>query len=334
MDRRSSSPTAPPAPTRRPRSAPAWPRPRWRSGSAGRPAIWRRRSPTARRSRSSPTRATGPLDLIRHDAAHVMAEAVCELYPGTKVSIGPPIENGFYYDFEFPEGVTVTEADLERIEAKMARAHRRRRALRAHRHPGRGGAGALPSRGSALQGRADRGPDRRRGGRDRLAVPRTAPSPTSAAVPTAPSTGRIAAIKLNSLAGAYWRGDETRQMLTRIYGTAFFSKQDLAAHLERIEQAKARDHRKLGPQLDLFMFREESPGMPFWLPQGTVLLKLIREPGRRPARQARLRRDPHARGHGRRPLAPLRATTRTTARTCTSPSPPSAIATRATGASR
>ena len=82
-------------------------------------------------------------------------------------------------------------------------------------------------------------------------------------------------MKLSSVAGAYWRGDETRQMLTRIYGTAFFSRKDLDEHLERIEQARARDHRRLGPELDLFMFSEESPGMPFWLPQGTVLLDLI-----------------------------------------------------------
>ncbi len=93
--------------------------------------------------------------------------------------------------------------------------------------------------------------------------------------PHGPSTGRIKALKLNSVAGAYWRGDESRPMLTRIYGTAFFSKKDLAAHLERIEQAKARDHRRLGPQLGLFMLREEAPGMPFWLPNGTTLLHLI-----------------------------------------------------------
>src|SRR4029079_16253187 len=93
--------------------------------------------------------------------------------------------------------------------------------------------------------------------------------------PHAPSTARVKAVKLNSVAGAYWRGDETRQMLTRIYGTAFFSRRDLDEHLERIEQAKARDHRRLGPELGLFMFSEESPGRPFWLPQGTVRLDLI-----------------------------------------------------------
>jgi threonyl-tRNA synthetase len=99
--------------------------------------------------------------------------------------------------------------------------------------------------------------------------------------PHGPSTGRIRAFKLNSVAGAYWRGDENRQMLTRIYGTAFFSKKDLEEHLERIEQAKARDHRRLGPQLGLFTLLPEAPGMPFWLPNGTVLLRLVENEVRR-----------------------------------------------------
>src|SRR5204862_7516204 len=99
--------------------------------------------------------------------------------------------------------------------------------------------------------------------------------------PHGPSTKRIKAFKLLSVAGAYWRGDETRQMLTRVYGTAFLSQEDLDAHLERLEQARARDHRKLGRELDLFMFSELSPGSPFWLPNGMVLfnelLRLVRE---------------------------------------------------------
>ena len=136
--------------------------------------------------------------------------------------------------------------------------------------------------------------------------------------PHAPSTGRIKAIKLNSVAGAYWRGDENREMLTRIYGTAFFSKKDLDAHLERIEEAKARDHRRLGPQLGLFMLRDEAPGMPFWLPNGTTLLRLIEARGPRAAAQARLQGDRDAAGARRGALAPLRATGTTTARTCTS----------------
>ena len=106
--------------------------------------------------------------------------------------------------------------------------------------------------------------------------------------PHGPSTGRIGAFKLTSLAGAYWRGDETRQMLTRIYGTAFLDKKELEQHLERLEQARERDHRKLGPELDLFQFRPEAPGMPFWLPQGTVLLRLI---------EAEVRKQLDARGY-------------------------------------
>jgi threonyl-tRNA synthetase len=106
--------------------------------------------------------------------------------------------------------------------------------------------------------------------------------------PHGPSTGRIGAFRLTSLAGAYWRGDETRQMLTRVYGTAFHDRKELEQHLERLRQARERDHRKLGPQLDLFEFRPEAPGMPFWLPQGTVLLRLI---------EAEVRKQLDARGY-------------------------------------
>jgi threonyl-tRNA synthetase len=220
-------------------------------------------------------KSDGALDLIRHDAAHVMATAVCELYPGTKVSIGPPIENGFYYDFEFPEGVAVSESDLERIEERM----------RDHIAADEEFERADISVEEALERfRAEDQPYKveliedliRDEGVETVSLYRNGPFTDLCRGPHAPSTGRIEAIKLNSVAGAYWRGDETRQMLTRIYGTAFFSKKDLNAHLERLEQARANDHRRLGPQLGLFMFSEESPGMPFWLDQGTVLLKLIR----------------------------------------------------------
>ena len=125
--------------------------------------------------------------------------------------------------------------------------------------------------------------------------------------PHGPSTGRIGAFKLTSLAGAYWRGDETRQMLTRIYGTAFHDQKQLDAHLEQLELAKQRDHRRLGPELDLFMLRPEAPGMPFWLPNGSALLELMDGRGPRAAPQARLRGDQDARGPGRGALAPLRA---------------------------
>ncbi|MFN8113661.1 MAG: threonine--tRNA ligase [Solirubrobacterales bacterium] len=220
-------------------------------------------------------KSDGALDLIRHDAAHVMATAVCELFPGTRVSIGPPIDGGFYYDFEFPEGVTVSDADFERIEARMAEHIAADEPFERTDIPV---AEALERfRGEDQPYKVELIEDLvANEGVETVSLYENGPFTDLCRGPHAPSTGRIKAVKLNSLAGAYWRGDETRQMLTRIYGTAFFSKQDLAEHIERIEQAKARDHRKLGPQLDLFMFREESPGMPFWLSQGTVLLKLIR----------------------------------------------------------
>jgi threonyl-tRNA synthetase len=212
--------------------------------------------------------------LTRHDAAHVMATAVLELWPGTKVSIGPPIADGFYYDFEFPDGDRPSEADLERIEERM-RAH-----VEADEPFERS---ELPVAEAIERFRAEDQPYKveliedlvRDEGVESVSLYRNGPFTDLCRGPHGPSTGRIGAFKLNSLAGAYWRGDETRQMLTRIYGTAFFSQADLERHLERLAEARARDHRKLGPELELFMLRPEAPGMPFWLPHGTVLLELI-----------------------------------------------------------
>ena len=220
-------------------------------------------------------RSPEALDLIRHDAAHVMATAVCELWPGTKVSIGPPIEGGFYYDFAFPDGVTISEADFEAIEAKMrdhiaADEEFERTEITVAEALERFQREAQPFKVELIEDLA-----RDEGVAD-VSLYRNGPFTDLCRGPHAPSTGRIKAIKLNSVAGAYWRGDETREMLTRIYGTAFFSKKDLEAHLERLEAARANDHRKLGPELGLFRLREEAPGMPFWLPNGTTLLKLIR----------------------------------------------------------
>ena len=210
------------------------------------------------------------LDLIRHDAAHVLATAVIELYPGTKVSIGPPIEDGFYYDFEFPDGVTVGEADLPRIEEAM------RRHIKADEAFERSDVGA----GEALERfvKEDQ-PYKveliedlvRDEGVETVSLYRNGPFTDLCRGPHGPSTKRVKAFKLLSVAGAYWRGDENRQMLTRIYGTAFLSQEDLDAHLERLEQARARDHRKLGRELDLFMFSELSPGSPFWSPAGMAI---------------------------------------------------------------
>ena len=219
-------------------------------------------------------RSPEALELLRHDAAHVLAEAVVELWPGTKVSIGPPIDGGFYYDFEFPDGVRPSEADLERIEEKM------REHVAADEAFERTDVTTADAR-ERFSG--ERQPYKveliddlvTNEGVESVSLYRNGPFLDLCRGPHGPSTGRIGALKLTSLAGAYWRGDESRQMLTRIYGTAFFKQKDLDKHLEQIEQAKERDHRRIGPELGIFMLRPESPGMPFWLPNGTVLLRLI-----------------------------------------------------------
>src|SRR4051794_36713233 len=227
-------------------------------------------------------RSPEALDLVRHDAAHVMATAVMELYPGVKISIGPPIDDGFYYDFEFPEGVTLTETDLPAIEERM----------RAHVKADEPFTRQDVSVGEALErfAREDQ-PYKveliedlvRDQGVERVSLYSNNGFTDLCRGPHAPSTKRIKAFKLQSLAGAYWRGDANRTQLTRVYGTAFLSKEDLEEHLERLEQARARDHRKLGRELGLFAFSDVSPGAAFWLPNGTriynALVALSREMG-------------------------------------------------------
>jgi threonyl-tRNA synthetase len=230
----------------------------------------------------------GALDVIRHDAAHVLAAAVMELYPGVKISIGPPIENGFYYDFEFPEGVTVSDADFDRIEQKM-RQHINadeqflREDVSVEAALERFKAEAQDYKVELIEDlvkNAD--PDQPL---TTVSLYTNGPFTDLCRGPHGPGTKRIKAIKLQSVAGAYWRGDASRQQLTRIYGTAFFTKEELAEHLERLEQARARDHRKLGKELGLFMFSELSPGSPFWQPAGMAiwneLSKLWREENKR-----------------------------------------------------
>ncbi|HTU14676.1 MAG TPA: threonine--tRNA ligase [Solirubrobacterales bacterium] len=216
------------------------------------------------------------LELIRHDAAHVMATAVQELYPGTKVTIGPAIENGFYYDFEFPEGVKITDAELPGIEAAM------KKHIKADEKFERRDVSVAEAieifKAQDENFKVELIEDLiTNEGAETVSLYRNGPFEDLCRGPHGPGTKRIKVIKLNSVAGSYWRGDENREQLTRIYGTAFFDKKDLADYLEKIEQAKARDHRRLGPELDLFMLRPEAPGMPFWLPNGTVLLGLIED---------------------------------------------------------
>jgi threonyl-tRNA synthetase len=223
------------------------------------------------------------LALMRHDAAHVLATAVMELYPGVKISIGPPIEDGFYYDFEFPEGVHLSDADFERIEAEM------RKHIAADEPFVREDVKAQDAKKRFQAERQDYKVELiddlvSHDGVETVSLYTNGPFTDLCRGPHAPSTKSIRAFKLQSTAGAYWRGDASNQMLTRVYGTAFFSEQELKDHLERLEQARARDHRKLGPQLGLFTFSEVSPGAAFWLPAGTqvfnALLALSREMGR------------------------------------------------------
>ena len=203
------------------------------------------------------------LAVLRHSSAHLLAEAVRRLYPGVKIAIGPPIENGFYYDFDFPE--PLREEDLERIEAEI------QRELDEGREWTREEVSADEAK---ARFEAENEPYK-------VELVGTAEGPISFYTqggftdlcrgPHLQNSAPIKAIKLTGLAGAYWRGDEKNPQLTRIYGTAFYSKEDLEQHLERLEQAKLRDHRKLGPQLDLFHFSEHSPGSPIWHPKGMVI---------------------------------------------------------------
>jgi len=213
------------------------------------------------------------LYVLRHSAAHLLAEAARRLFPGTKVAIGPPIENGFYYDFEFPE--PVTEADLGRLEEEVRR----------EIEEGRTFERIDISRDDARKRFEEEGEpykvelvDTAEGD---IALYKQGDFVDLCRGPHLQDARPIKAVKLLSLAGAYWRGDETKPQLTRIYGTAFYDPKDLEAYLHRIEEAKRRDHRRLGKDLDLFEFSEASPGMPFWHPRGMVIWNVLEDLRRR-----------------------------------------------------
>ncbi len=203
------------------------------------------------------------LYVLRHSAAHLLAEAVRRLYPGTKIAIGPPIENGFYYDFDFPE--PIGEEALEQIEEE----------IRKEIAEGRSWNREEVSAEEAKRYFAEQGESYK------VELVDTADGPITFYTqgefkdlcrgPHLQDSSPIKAIKLTGLAGAYWRGDEKNPQLTRIYGTAFFNQADLDAYLERVEEARRRDHRRLGPQLDLFHFSEHSPGSPLWHPKGMAI---------------------------------------------------------------
>jgi threonyl-tRNA synthetase len=209
------------------------------------------------------------LAVLRHSSAHLLAEAVRRLYPGVKVAIGPPIENGFYYDFDFPE--PIGEDDLPRIEAEINRELEEGREWTREEIP----------REQARQRFLEAGEPYKVELVDSAEAPITLYTQGDftdlCRGPHLQNSRPIEAVKLTGLAGAYWRGDEHSQQLTRIYGTAFYSKDDLEAYLARVEDARRRDHRRLGPQLDLFHFEEVSPGAALWHPKGMVLYNALED---------------------------------------------------------
>ena len=207
--------------------------------------------------------------IIRHSTAHLMAQAVQELFPGTQVTIGPVIENGFYYDFASKQ--PFSEEDFAKIEERMREIIKRNHSIERE----------VWDRDEAVKHFEEIGE------KFKAEIIRSVPSEELITVyrqgdwkdlcrgPHVPSTGRLGAFKLQSVAGAYWRGDSRNQMLQRIYGTAWADQKELDEHLKRAEEAKARDHRKLGKELDLFYFHPFAPGAAFWSPKGTTLYQTL-----------------------------------------------------------
>jgi threonyl-tRNA synthetase len=218
------------------------------------------------------------LAVLRHSSAHLLAEAVRRLYPGVRVAIGPPIENGFYYDFDFPEAIR--EEDLERIEEE----------IRGELKEGRTWTREEISRDDArARFEAEDEPykvelvDAAEGDITLYTQSHdgVADFTDLCRGPHLQSSKPIKALKLTGLAGAYWRGDSANRQLTRIYGTAFYSQDDLDAYLERLELARGRDHRRIGPQLDLFHMSEYSPGAALWTARGMAIYNALEDLRRR-----------------------------------------------------
>ena len=219
--------------------------------------------------------------ILRHSTAHVMAQAVLQLWPGAKFAIGPPIENGFYYDFDLPDGAHFSDADLERIESRMREIVAEDQPFVREEH----------SKDDGLRLFADQpykveiieGVEESEGAGDTVSAYRNTPEFVDLCRgPHVPSTKRLGAFKLMRVAGAYWRGDEKRPQLQRIYGTAWESEKALKDHLHRLEEAEKRDHRKLGVELDLFSFPDEiGSGLAVFHPKGGTIRRLMEDYSRR-----------------------------------------------------
>ncbi len=212
------------------------------------------------------------LNVLRHSASHVMAQAVLRLYPGAQFGVGPAIQDGFYYDIGLPAGSQITDADLPRIEEEMEKIVQ----------------ADLPVIREEMARDAAMAFFRSAGQTYKLELISEIPDATVSVYrqgefadlcrgPHLPSTRKLQAFRLLSVSGAYWRGSEKNAMLTRVYGTAFADKKALKDHLAMIEEAKKRDHPKLGRELDLFSFHEEGPGLVFWKPKGLAVKNLLIE---------------------------------------------------------
>ena len=203
------------------------------------------------------------LEVLRHSAAHIMAQAVKRLYPGVKISIGPAIENGFYYDFEFEE--KLSEEELPRIEEEMKKITREKLEIKREELSRKEAAELFrgePYKEELLKAIPEG---------EEISVYRQGEFVDLCRGPHVGNTGEVKHYKLLSIAGAYWRGDSRNKMLTRIYGTAFLSKEKLKEYVKRVEEAARRDHRKLGQELGLFSLHEEAPGMPFFHAKGMIM---------------------------------------------------------------
>ena len=217
------------------------------------------------------------LDVLRHSAAHLMADAILRVFPKAELTIGPAVEDGFYYDIHMPDGGKITPEDFPKIEEEMARVakegHRFERCVAnstsdeifAKYRAIDGGHNTFKE--ELVAGITSRG--------EELSFYKHGDFVDLCRGPHVPDTGWLKHTKLTKVSGAYWRADASREQLVRVYGTAFFSKNDLKDYLKALEEAKKRDHRILGEQLELFVFREDAPGFPFFLPKGATLFNQL-----------------------------------------------------------
>ena len=220
------------------------------------------------------------LYLLRHSCAHVMAEAIQNLFPGTLLVYGPPVENGFYYDMAFPDGMTVSSDDFEKIESEMARIIKEDRSFCRYEMPAGAGLDKLRDEGSKYKlDNAERAIEAGSGELSWYATGEPGKDwEDLCRGPHVPSTGRIGAFKVMSIASSYWHGDENSDQLTRVYGTAFADKKQLKQYLEQLEEARKRDHRVLGRQLKLFAIDEMvGQGLILWTPNGSVVRQQLQD---------------------------------------------------------